>query len=99
MEITRVRFDGSFFFLAIEQDVDDTKAAIVAAVRDGAGFVDFHTVGHGTISLLVTPTVPIRFETVTRSEEELTQFEMHPLPLESPSRDWDYYLAADDDAH
>jgi hypothetical protein len=49
VRISKVRFDGQTFLLDPAQDVDDTKRLIVAAVREGADFVDFRTVGHGTI--------------------------------------------------
>jgi hypothetical protein len=85
MRLNKVRFDGQTFLLDPDQDVDLTKEAIVMAAREGSDFVDFRTVGHGTISLLVTPTVPVRFEVVERSEEQFEQFEADPLPLDQAS--------------
>jgi hypothetical protein len=91
MKILKVRFDGQMFLLAPEQDVDETKRAIVAAAREGSDFVDFQTVGHGTISLLVTPNLPVRFEMIERSEEELEQLEADPPPLDvTASYEFDY---------
>ena len=82
MRVVKVRFDGQFFLLDPEQDVDETKRLIVAAARDGADFVDFRTIGHGTISLLVTPTMPVRFETIERSQEQLDEIQADPPPLD-----------------
>lgn len=91
MKILKVRFDGQMFLLAPEQDVDETKRAIVAAAREGSDFVDFQTVGHGTISLLVTPNLPVRFEMIERSEGELEQLEADPPPLDvTASYEFDY---------
>jgi hypothetical protein len=85
LKITKVRFDGQTFFLDPSQDIDQTKRAIVAAVREGSDFVDFETVGHGRISLLVTPAVPVRFEVMERSPEELEQLQADPPPLDLDS--------------
>lgn len=89
MRVSKVRFDGQMFLLDPEQNVDDTKTAIVTAVREGSDFVDFATIGHGTISLLVTPNLPIRFEVIERSEEELEELEAHPPPLDG-DQNFDY---------
>jgi len=82
MLVNKVRFDGQTFLLEPDQDVDQTKAAIVAAVRQGSDFVDFRTIGHGTISLLVTPSVPVRFQVIERTEEELERLELDPPPFD-----------------
>ena len=82
MLVNKVRFDGQTFLLEPDQDVDETKAAIVAAVREGSDFVDFRTIGHGTISLLVTPSVPVRFEVIERTEEQLERLELDPPPFD-----------------
>ena len=82
MLVNKVRFDGQTFLLEPDQDVDETKAAIVAAVREGSDFVDFRTIGHGTISLLVTPSVPVRFEVIERTEEQIERLELDPPPFD-----------------
>ena len=89
MRVSKVRFDGQMFLLDPEQKVDETKAAIVTAVRDGSDFVDFATIGHGTISLLVTPNLPIRFEVIERSEEQIEELEANPPPIDG-YRSFDY---------
>ncbi len=91
MDVTKVRFDEQMFLLDPTSDVDETKQAIVLAARDGSDFVDFHTVGHGTISLLVTPNLAVRFEVIEKTEEELEQLEADPPPLDPRSSDgYDY---------
>jgi hypothetical protein len=52
MQVNKVRFDGQTFLLDPDQNVEETKQSIVAAAREGSEFIDFRTVGHGTISLL-----------------------------------------------
>ena len=89
MRVIKVRFDGQTFLLDPAQDVSDTKQAIVAAARTGSDFVDFRTVGHGTISLLVTPNLPVRFETIERTEAEIERIEADPPPIDSVT--WDDY--------
>lgn len=90
MRVNKVRFDGQTFLLDADQDLESTKQAIVTAMREGSDFVDFRTVGHGTISLLVAPGVPVRFEIVERSPQELERYEVDPLPLDGPWIDFDY---------
>jgi hypothetical protein len=91
MLITKVSFDGQTFLLNADQDLAETKKAIVSAVRDGSDFVDFRTIGHGTISLLVTPHVPVRIQTIDRTEEQINRMEEEPPPIDSSEwREWDY---------
>lgn len=82
MLINKVRFDGQTFLLGQDQDVDELKSEIVAAVRRGSDFVDFQTIGHGTISLLVTPSMPVRFQVIERTEEQLQVVEAEPPPFD-----------------
>ena len=90
MHVTRVRFDGQTFLLDPAQDVAAAKEAVVTAAREGADFVDFRTVGHGVISLLITAHIPVRFETVERSPAQLTRLEDDPPPLDRWSDRYDY---------
>jgi len=91
MMVTKVRFDGQTFLLDPAQDVEETKRAIVTAAREGADFVDFTTIGHGTIALLVTPNLPVRFELIERTQEEIEQIEADPPPIEQPFNEYDYW--------
>ena len=91
MQIVKVRFDGQIFLLAPAQDVELTKQAILSAIREGSNFVDFATIGHGTISLLVSPNFPVRFETLERTEAEVAALTEHPPPIDRfPAFDWEY---------
>lgn len=82
MIITKVRVDGQTFFLDPAEDLIHLKSSIVDAVREGSDFVDFRTVGHGLVSILVTPRLPVRFEMVERSEEKLEEMQNDPPPLD-----------------
>ena len=90
VHVTRVRFDGQTFLLDPAQDVAAAKEAVVTAAREGADFVDFRTVGHGVISLLITAHIPVRFETVERSAGQLKRLEEDPPPLDRWSGRYDY---------
>ena len=90
VHVTQVRFDGQTFLLDPAQDVAAAKEAVVTAAKEGAGMVDFRTVGHGVISLLVTPQIPVRFETEEHSPAELKRLEDSPPPLDRWSGRYDY---------
>jgi hypothetical protein len=64
MLVTHLRIDGQIFILPIETDVSALKERILATARAGLGFVDFTARGHGDVSVLMTPSVPVRFEVV-----------------------------------
>ena len=78
MMITQLRIDGQVFFLTAETDRLALKSEIVAAVRSGADFVTFNTHGHGEVDVLMTPHIPVRFETVERTEQEVDSWESDP---------------------
>ena len=78
MQVTKVRIDGQFFILDDTQHVQDLKDEIVEAVRAGGAFVDFDTVGRGTLSVFVSSALPVRFETITLSEAQLSEWSEHP---------------------
>jgi hypothetical protein len=62
MHIVHVRIDGQTIALAADTDVSGVKERIVAAVRDGGGFVDLETSGRRVLSVLITPSIHVRFE-------------------------------------
>lgn len=68
---TRLRIDGQVFLLSDTIDVDDLKRQMVSAVQAGPAFVNFDTHAHGTVSVLMTPLVPVRFESMEKTEEEV----------------------------
>jgi len=82
MKVTKVRIDGQVFFLAPTQDIADLKAQIVAASRGGSDFVEFDTIDHGSIAVLITPTESARFQTIERSDEEVAVWETQPPPFD-----------------
>lgn len=82
MQIIRARVDGQLFILNTGTDVAALKALIVTAVREGADFVDFDTIGRELVSVLITPTIPVRFEILERSQEQVDEWEEHPPSLD-----------------
>jgi carotenoid cleavage dioxygenase-like enzyme len=74
MLITKLRIDGQVFFLPEDTDIPVLKQLIVAAVRTGAEFVEFDTHGHGSVSVLMTQQIPVRFEVVDRTEDEVASW-------------------------
>ena len=85
MQLAKVRVDGAEFFLSADQSAAQLQVLIVAAVRAGGDFVTFNTVGRGPIQVLCTPGIPVRFETVDRTDEEVGDWQSDP-----PSFDIDY---------
>jgi hypothetical protein len=82
VKVTKVRIDGQVFFLTPTQDIADLKRQIVAASRGGSDFVEFDTMGHGNVAVLITPTESARFQTVERSDEEVAAWEAEPPPFD-----------------
>lgn len=82
MEVVRARVDGQMFILDPEQDVADLQRRIIDAVQQGAGFVDFQTVGRSAISVMITPYIGVRFETIERSSEQMEEWEFNPPRIE-----------------
>ena len=88
MQIHKVHIDGQTFILTAGQDISALKSRIIDALRGGAGFVEFETVGRGTVAVLVTPNLPVRFETIDRTEDQVSAWEEHPPTIED-SRNYD----------
>ena len=86
MKIIRLRIDGHLFYLDPDQDVDALKDKVLEAARGVAEFLVFTPVGHGEVSVLMTPTTPVRFEVQERTEEEVASWEANP-----PSADFELY--------
>lgn len=82
MKINRVRVDGQSFVLRPGENIKDLKAKILEAARQGAGFVKFKTVGRSTISVMITPYVGVRFETMHEGETQLEEWEEHPPDID-----------------
>lgn len=78
MKIIKLRIDGQQFYLDQNYDVDDLKQRLLASARGVAEFIDFEPVGHGVVSVLMTPHTPVRFEVEERSEDQLADWSIHP---------------------
>ena len=90
MKINKLRIDGQMFYLEPDQDVAELKQQILASARGVAEFIDFSPVGHGQISVLMSPSTPVRFELEEHTEEELAEWEKNP-PLSDLRPDYDEY--------
>lgn len=82
MKINTVRVDGQAFVLRPGENVKVLRAKILKAARQGAGFVKFKTVGRSTISVMITPYVGVRFESVYKDEEQVEEWEEHPPAID-----------------
>ncbi|MBD8703950.1 hypothetical protein SOM11_13475 [Frigoribacterium sp. CFBP9039] len=78
MRITRLRIDGQFFHLDEDQDTATLKREIIAAASAGPRFIDFTAIGHGEVSVLMTPQMGARFEVLERSQEEIDEWNHNP---------------------
>jgi hypothetical protein len=78
MKIIKLRIDGQQFYLGADTDTDELKRQILETARGVAQFVDFHPVGHGVVSVLMTPQTPVHFEIEERTEAQLTVWETDP---------------------
>jgi hypothetical protein len=64
MIVHKMTVDGTEYFLDPSQNVDETKSLVVDAVKRGGAVVDIQTAGHSTVSILVSQSTPVTFETV-----------------------------------
>jgi hypothetical protein len=94
MKINKVHVDGQSFILAAEEDVPALKALILTSLQgSGSAFVDFESVGRGLISVLITPSLPVRFEVIDRTEDQMKDWESNPPVIsDEQSLDLDRYL-------
>ncbi|WP_157538161.1 hypothetical protein [Microbacterium sp. Root280D1] len=79
---TEIEIDSRRFFLQADQDVDQVKSMIEAAVAAAPTFVTFHGIEQ-TISVLVQPTTR-----VVISHDHYTRVEPDDSPPHSPYEDW-----------
>jgi hypothetical protein len=73
------------FLLEPDQDLERLQEQILEAVGQGAGFVRFESVGRGSITVLVTPLIRIRFESLERSPEQIEAWELDPPRIDVTS--------------
>lgn len=78
MKVHKLKVDGQTFILAPDQDIETLQSEILAAAREGAGFVQFVTVGRSQVRALITPYVGVRFEVMERDEDEIAAWEHSP---------------------
>jgi hypothetical protein len=83
MERITMRVDGEAHLLAQNQDRETIAEAVVQADRDGAGIVTFTVVGNRTLDVVVTPGVPITFESETVPEDDRDDGDLK-APFEVP---------------
>ncbi|GAA4682499.1 hypothetical protein [Frondihabitans cladoniiphilus] len=86
MQINKLRIDGHLLYLEPSQNVAQLKEQILASARGVAEFIDFSPVGFGQISVLMTPTTPVRFELEEHTDEQVAEWEKHP-PFENYNLD------------
>jgi hypothetical protein len=78
MLILKLRIDSQMFYLPPDEGIDRLKNAVLTAARGQAEFIIFTPIGHGQVSVLVTPLTPVRFEEQERTEEELSRWKAEP---------------------
>lgn len=62
-----MRIDGQQFTLDDDTDVVALKRDVLEATRGAGAFVDVRAVGHGVVSVLVTPRTAVRLAVEERS--------------------------------
>lgn len=78
MLIHKLRIDSQMFYLEPAEDIAELKEQILMAARGQAQFVVFTPVGHGRVSVLMTPHTPVRFEEEDHTEAEIASWEEDP---------------------
>jgi hypothetical protein len=91
MKRTTVRIAGAPYLLAQGQDLDDIRQAVVAAARSGADLVRVTVVGNREVEILVTPGVPLTFESEEVPEDAADDGDLD-APFVFPHMD-DYTLS------
>jgi hypothetical protein len=90
VKVIKARIDGQVFILSPDQDFVALREEIITAIRAGSDFVEFQTVGRENIFVLVTPNLPVRFETIDRSENQMDEWEQNPPPIDVRNYDEPY---------
>jgi len=75
MRVVQVTIAGTRNYLADNQDLDALKGEIERACATGGAFVDVRLSGDRVLSVLVTPTTAITFESREADEEEFLEDE------------------------
>lgn len=82
MKVIQLRIDGQEFFLPAQVDLEGLQQQLLEAVTGPPAFVSFQPTGHGEVTVLITPHVPIRFEVQERSESEVEEWAEHPPEID-----------------
>jgi hypothetical protein len=90
VKVIKARIDGQVFILSPDQDFEALRGSIITAIRAGSDFVEFQTVGRENIFVLVTPNLPVRFEIIERSEDQMDEWEHNPPPIDIVNYDEPY---------
>lgn len=88
MKRVTMNVDGTSYALAQGQDTAAIKEEVVRAARDGAGLVTVTLYGNRALDVVVTPGVPITFETEEVRAEIRNDGDLH-TPFEAPRFDYD----------
>jgi hypothetical protein len=86
MERITMRVDGEAHQLAQNQDRESIADAVVQADRDGAGVVTVTVVGNRILDVVVTPGVPITFESETVPDDDRDDGDLE-APFDVPEFD------------
>jgi hypothetical protein len=82
MLINKLRIDSQIFYLEPDEDVVALKKKILDTARGTTDYVIFKPIGHGTVTVMVNPYTPVRFEEQEHTEDELQAWENRPPPID-----------------
>jgi len=82
MDIMKLRIDGQMFYLPADLDLENLKAEILSAVTGAPAFITFRPTGYGEVTVLITPTISVRFEVEQHSAEEIEEWEDNPPDID-----------------
>lgn len=88
MQRITMNVDGTTYPLAQGQEVADIEAAVVGAARNGADVVNVTLYGNRTLDVVVTPGVPITFETEDVPEDSRDDGDLDD-PFDVPDLEYD----------
>ena len=87
---TTMTVDGKRYLLAQGQDVDAVERTATAAVHQGGDIVHVTVSGNSRLDVLVSPGVPLTFETEDVDDETRDDGDLH-APFEVDALDGDLY--------
>jgi hypothetical protein len=78
MLVNKLRIDSQMFYLEPDEDIEALKRQVLETARGAADFIVFRPIGLGTVSVLMTPHTPVRFEEQEHTQDELQEWEQEP---------------------